>query len=316
MLSSVAERVYWLGRYMERAENLARLIRAYSALLFDLPKGTDIGWDTLLDISGGNELFKQSYSQADERSIMKFLIMETDKDSSILYALKMLRENARTAREVIPSEVWEQINDLYYSVKDFGPVHISRIKRQVLLDTVIADVQLLNGMLSGCMSHNNAYGFIHIGRKLERADMSTRIVDVGSISFMPQLSTNVNSKDHIKPYENIIWMNVLRCLGGYQAYRQSVDNRVEGEEVVRFILQDSEFPRAMAFCLNELNNYVQRLPRHENVLRAVARVSRLCKEVDITALLRRGVLVHFIDELQISIADIHDEITATWFRPA
>jgi uncharacterized alpha-E superfamily protein len=125
----------------------------------------------------------------------------------------------------------------------------------------------------------------------------------------------VANRELIQPYENIIWMNVLRCLSGYQAYRQTVHNRVVGEEVVRFLLQSDVFPRSLNFCLSELNAYVQRLPRHENVLRAVARVSRICKEVDINVMLRRGVMVQFIDELQISIADIHDELSSTWFRP-
>lgn len=316
MLSSVAERVYWLGRYLERAENSARLIKAYSTLLFDLPASAHMGWGTLLDINGSTEQYREHHEKTDEKSIMKFLITDSAYYSSIFSSVKLARENARTAREVIPNEAWEEINELYLLVKEAGGVHIYRGKRQALLSKVIAHCQLLAGLLSGCMTHNTAYAFIHLGRKLERADMTTRIVDVGSIALLPELKKATGGRDLSEPYAHVIWMNVLRCLSAYQAYRQHVQNRVEGDEVVRYLLQDEDFPRSVRHCLSELNVYLQKLPNHENVLRAVARVQRISNEVNIRELLDKGVLVQFIDELQISIADIHEELSRTWFRPA
>lgn len=317
MLSSVAERVYWLGRFLERAENTARLIRAYSTLLFDLPSNTQQSWQTLIDISGCDEQFREGHGKVEEKPVMKFLIMESSYHSSIFSCLKMARENARTAREVIPSEAWEEINELFLMIRDQGgSAYLYRGKRQELLSAVIAQCQLLAGLLSGCMTHNHAYSFIHLGRKLERADMTTRIVDVGSLGLMPLLTGEGKELEKFEPYEHVVWMNVLRCLSAYQAYRQHVQNRVEGEEVVRYLLLDEGFPRAVSHCLSELNFYLQKLPRQENVLRAVARVQRLSKEANIQELLEKGHMKAFIDELQISIADIHQEISQTWFRPA
>lgn len=315
MLSSVAERVYWLGRYLERAENTARLVHAYSSLLFDLPRGTTLGWETLIDITGSNEEFAESYKGADEKSIMKFLMNDAGNQVSIFNNLRMARENARTSREIIPSEAWEQINNLYLSVKENNTAYLYRNKRNDFLLKVISDSQLLAGLLSGCMTHNEAYAFIKIGRKLERADMTTRVVDVGSLSLLPELMGNPQNRELVEQHRHVIWMSVLRCLSAYQAYRQQVHHRVSGTEVVRYLLQDDGFPRAVNYCLDELNFYLRKLPRHENVLRAVARVQRLSKDVDVPKLLKRGVLVEFVDELQISIADIHDELSLTWFSP-
>ena len=118
----------------------------------------------------------------------------------------------------------------------------------------------------------------------------------------------------MEPFENVVWMNILRCLSAYQAYRQHIHNRVKGAEVVRFLLQDEEFPRAVNYSLSALNRYLEQLPNHEEVQRAVLRVKRITCDAKVYSLLEKG-LLDFIDELQISIADIHDELSKTWFGP-
>ncbi|MDG2089514.1 MAG: alpha-E domain-containing protein [Gammaproteobacteria bacterium] len=314
MLSSVAERVYWLGRYLERAENAARLLKVYSAMLFDLPRGTSLDWSTLIDISGSHEKYEEHYDNYDEKSVVHFLFSDSKNSNSIFASLVLARENARTSREVIPSETWEQVNALYYTVKENINPRLGRANRYKLLEEIIADSQRIEGMFVSSMSHNQAYSFIELGRKLERADMTSRLVDVGSINLIPAFSGKNEEDSLIEPYENIIWINVLRCLGGFQAYRQQVHNRVSGNLVVRFLLQDEEFPRAISFCLSALVDNLERLPNDDDVKRAVSRVKRITGEVDVESLLERG-LLEFIDELQISIADIHEEISRIWFSP-
>jgi uncharacterized alpha-E superfamily protein len=313
MLSSVAERVYWLGRYLERAENSARLLKVYSAMLFDLPRGSSLDWRTLIHIVGGNEAYAKKYQDFDEKQVVKFLLADTDNPNSIFSSLVMARENARTTREVIPSEAWEQVNEIYHILKDNLNPRLSRATRYSLLEEIITNSQRIEGLFVSCMSHNKAFAFIELGRKLERADMTSRLVDVGSINLLPAFSTKTKQRVFLEPYENIVWMNVLRCLGAFQAYRQQVQNRVSGEEVVRFLLQDEEFPRAIGFCLNELVFYLEQLPNNEDVIRAVSRVKRITREVKVESLIDRG-LLEFIDELQISIADIHEEILRVWFN--
>jgi len=314
MLSSVAERVYWLGRYLERVENTARLVNVYSAMLLDLPSGSHIGWSLLLDIIGCNGHYAGAHEDVDEKQVLRFLLADEKNPASVLNSANYMRENARTTREVIPSEAWELINNLYHTLREHFSRTISRRSRQQTLELVIGDCQRIFGVLTGCMNHDNAFNFIQLGRKIERADMTSRIVDVGSVSMLPAFSQTVKEKQFLEPYENIVWMNVLLSVSGYQAYRQRTQSQVKGEAVVRFLLQDEAFPRAMGYCLQDLERHLAKLPKNSDVLLAVARVRKITLQVRIGELLQRG-LLDFIDELQISIGDIHEVINVTWFRP-
>jgi uncharacterized alpha-E superfamily protein len=313
MLSSVAERVYWLGRYLERVENAARLINVYSQMLFDLPTGSHLGWGILLDINGCNAEYEKLGQPMEEKQIVRYLVTDPKNTASLHSSVHMMRENARTTREIIPAEAWEQLNNLYLKMKETTS-NLSRRGRQQLLEDVIGDCQRVFGLLAGSMNHDTAYAFIQIGRKVERADMTSRIVDVGSISMLPAFSRETKQRVVLEPYENVIWMNVLRSLGGYQAYRQKVQHSVSGEDVVRFLLQDEEFPRAIGYCLKDMVAYLNKLPNNQDVLQAVARAKKVTTQADISSLLQHG-LLDFIDELQISFADIHEELNNTWFRP-
>lgn len=312
MLSRVAERVYWMARYLERAENIARLMNVYSTLLLDLPRGTKVGWHTLVEITGTHETFAATQKTPDERSVVKFLLADSN-GHSILSTLSMARENARTTREIIPAEAFEQINNLYIYIKENAVRGISRGPRHELLQEIIENCQQLTGLLAGTMSHNAAYSFIRIGRNLERADMSTRIVDVGSGSLLPDLTaTSEADKPKNEPYENILWMSVLRSISAYQMYRQHVRDRVNGEDVVMYLLQDEQFPRAVVHCLIQAQNCIDDLPNHHTALPQVAKALRQAREAKIAVLMSGG-LFQFIDELQVEIAAIHEQIASTWF---
>jgi uncharacterized alpha-E superfamily protein len=314
MLSSVAERVYWLGRYLERVENTARLVNVYSTMLLDLPSGSHIGWSLLLDITGCGPDYARSHQTIDEKQVLRFLLADEQNPASIINSANYMRENARTTREVIPAEAWELVNNLYYTLREHFSRAISRRSRQQTLEIVIGDCQRIFGVLTGCMNHDTAFAFIQLGRKIERADMTSRIVDVGSISMLPAFSPSMQHKQFLEPYENIVWMNVLQSVSGYQAYRQRTQSQVKGEAVVKFLLQDEAFPRALGYCLQDLERHLEKLPNRAEVQLAVARVRKITVNVRIGDLLQRG-LLDFIDELQISIADIHEEIANTWFRP-
>lgn len=307
MLSRVAERIYWLSRYMERAENTARLVNVYSSFLMDLPKGTQVGWDTVITILGNDEDFYQQYEQADERSVTRFMLAQKNNFSSIFSSLQMARENARTTREIIPSEAWELINDLYLYTKDNAARGVARAGRNSFLLKIISCSQQLAGMLTNCMSHNHAYDFVLIGRNIERADMSSRIIDVAAAVLL-------HNKDEADlPYENALWMNVLRSLSAYQMYRQHVRVRISADDVIAFLLKNEQFPRATFYTLNMLANATQELPNNEECLRSVASTRRRVLEADPAQLLAEGTLHEYIDTLQLDIAGIHQAVNATWF---
>lgn len=314
MLSRVAERVYWMARYLERAENTARLINVYSNLLLDLPRGTKVGWHTLIDITGVDKNFAAAGRSDDERSVIRYLISEQN-GTSLLSVLAMVRENARTTREIIPSEAFEQINDIYLFTKENASGQISRTARNELLEEVIENCQQLTGLLVGCLSHNHVHRFIRMGRNLERADMTTRIVDVGSSSLLPELVPESKIEDEsTEPYQDMLWMSVLRSLSAYQMYRQNVKDRVNAEDVVMFLLQDAEFPRSVFFCLNQVKDCISGLSSNTKALRQVNRVLRTTRQAEIPQLLSNG-LLQYIDDLQVEIAGMHDQISAAWFLP-
>jgi uncharacterized alpha-E superfamily protein len=315
MLSRVAERIYWIGRHMERSENTARLLGVYAQLVLDLPKTIPLGWRALIEITGTQALFGEHYQHADERNVVKFLLADPTNPCSVLRSLELARENARTTREIMPSEVWEEINDAYWYLKDQVATATQRGNRHKLLSEIILSCQRLNGMLAGTMSHDSAYNFARLGRNLERADMTTRILDVGSTNGLsdPHGSEATLAASAMTAYENVLWMSVLRSLSAYQMYRQHVHNRVNGTDVAAFLLQDLYFPRSVMHCLNELEACLRQLPRSDAPLRSNARVQRRVAKADIPALLKNGLHL-FIDDLQRELGNTHHQITGTWFE--
>lgn len=298
--------MYWIGRYLERTENTARLINVNANLLLDLPRMVKHIWRGLIDISGSNDLFYSKYDRADEKNVTRFMLADEANPASITSSIRMLRENARTTREIIPTEAWEQINEFHLFAKQHIKTALKRNAQYEFLDSVISFCHQITGLLLGIMSHGNAYTFTRIGSNLERADMTTRIVDVGCMDLLRRRF------DIPETYDNILWMNVLRSLSAYQMYRQYVQDRVNGEEVVAFLLKNQEFPRSVANCMTELNFSVSRLPNNDHALRSITHVQRVMRDIDVHKLFA-GTLHEFIDELQVDLGEIHNQVVQSWF---
>ncbi|MCH1600731.1 MAG: alpha-E domain-containing protein [Pseudomonadales bacterium] len=313
LLSRVAERVYWQARYLERAENVARLLHVFSALQLDLPKGTKLGWQTLVQITGHEEQFVEKYKQENERNVVRFLLAERN-GISLVDMLAFARENARTTREIMPTEAFELINGLYYFARDNAEAGISRAERNEILDQIVSRSQQIGGLMAGTMSRDEAYSFVRLGRSLERADMTTRIVDVDSQKLMPELEVEDAEPEAREPYENILWMNVLRSSSAYQMYRQHVRERINGEDVVRFLLQNEQLPRSAAHNLTTMTKVLRNLPNSNKVNWQVNKTRKLVRDADVNRLLRRG-LVRHLDSVQKEIAQVHFKIADTWFLP-
>jgi len=298
--------MYWFGRYIERAENTARMVSVNTNLMLDLPRLVKNMWADLINISGYTTEFYARFGKADERNVIKFMLADSSNPGSILNSVIMARENARTTREILPTEAWEQINELYLYVKRNVDRAMVRQGRHKFLKDVTSYCVQMTGLLIGGMSHGDAYNFISIGRNMERADMTTRMVDVGCMNLIQP------NEDIPDAFDNTLWMSVLRSLSAYQMYRQHVHDRVNGEDVVNFLLRDLKFPRSTLHCIAELNNRVERLPRNDLPLRSITHVQRKLMDLDIVALLQMG-MHEYIDELQIELAEIHNQVARTWF---
>lgn len=305
MLSRVADSVYWLARYIERAENTARIIMVNANLVLDTPKGMSPGWRPLINITSSEDLYDRIYEDDSERSVAKFLIGDTNNPGSILSSLWFARENARIVRDVVPREAWEYVNDVYLYAKGNLQSGLSQRARYDYLKRIIAGAQQITGMLAGTMSHDPAYDFLRIGRNLERAEMTVRIIDVRSASLLPHQA-------ELTPFENIQWMSVLKSLSGYQMYRRHMQARVRRPAVLKFLLQTRDFPRAFYHCLCEVEAAMLMLPRNDKALAILTAAKETVLKADLAQLEQQALHI-FIDELELALAHLTVQLNASYF---
>ena len=307
MLSRVAENLYWMSRYLERAESTARLIGAHGSAALDLPKHVRPDWASIISITGNDQLFHDRYVDASEAHVIRFILADENNPGSVLSSIRFARENARTIRDIIPREAWEQINELFLNAKSKLADAISLKHRYQYLDQVILAVCQINGVLAGGMSHDASYDFVRLGCNLERADMTSRIVDVRSLGMPAERDEN------LKPFENILLMSVLKSLTAYQMYRRHLQSAVTRDGALQFLLQDPRFPRSFRFCLGEVRSCLMSLPRNEVPLLQLRRleteISALC-----TSSLGPEELPVAIDRLQIHLDDVHAAVVKTYFQ--
>lgn len=307
MLSRVGESLYWMARYIERAEDLARIINVNANLVLDLPRHIDFGWEPLIAITGSEDAFHALHDGYEERAVVRFLVSDRRNPGSIISSLELARENLRTTRDIVPREAWELLNDMVLYARRRTASGVPKRGRYEFLKDLIGRCQQLTGLLAGTMSRTEAYWLVKTGRYLERADMTTRILDVRSEDLL------VERTEDLSAFDNIQWMSVLKSLTGYQMYRHHVRVRVRGADVLRFLLKDPLFPRAVVHCLGEVEACAARLPRHEDVRRAVARIQRRLKKADVEALIHSD-LHDFLDKLQVDVAKVHTAVDTTWFK--
>jgi uncharacterized alpha-E superfamily protein len=308
MLSRVAENIYWMARYVERAENTARIINVNANLLLDLPQGIAPGWAPIIAITGSGDLYRERYGDCEERNVLKFLVGDANNPGSILNSLAFARENARSIRDFIPREAWEHLNEVYLYARDNVQTGLAKRGRYHFLRQVIRGAQTLTGMLAGTMNHDAGYDFLRIGRNLERADMTTRIVDVRSASLLPEQAG-------LRPFETIQWVSVLKSLTAYQMYRRKMQARVERAAVLRFLFQDRDFPRAFYHCVGEAEQSLANLGRNDAPLRVLGRLKRSALNADLASLSQQEVHA-LIDQLQLGLSDLHEEIARAYFLVA
>ncbi len=305
MLARVAENIYWLARYLERAENTARLISVNANLLLDLQRGYALGWLPLIDITGSRAEFDAQKRRSDEREIVQFLLADAHNPGSISASLNAARENARTLRDILPTEAWEILNEFFQEFTVGLPSGLNRRTRHDFLKRIVVVSQTLAGILEGTMSRTDAYTFMLLGRNIERADMTSRIVDVRSAQILPTTSDLV-------PFQTIQWISVLRSLSGQHMYRQTRRARVSRVESLDFSLRDAQFPRSCLFCLRQIELSLRTLPRSSGVLDTLAGAHRFLAQASI-AELDQGGLHQLIDQLQLYLIGVHASIAQAYF---
>jgi uncharacterized alpha-E superfamily protein len=309
LLSRVAENLYWAARYLERVEDTARIVREHTNLIVDLPTSVAINWEPLLAITATRESFDDRYERPDEASIVRFLVADRENPGSILMSIEHAREGIRTCREVLPREVWQGVNDLYLYVASHHLDGVARSSRSRFLERVIGDSLRTEGFLVSTMSRDEAHEFVRLGRSLERADMTTRVLDVRAGSLISPVGYESDQHDDVQ------WMSVLRSLSALQMYHRATRRPVEGLATLRFLLMDEAFPRSVTCCLADAAESLGRLPHSGVVLLACDEARRILAAARIEDLDGPG-LHEFVDRLQVAIGSIHDRVVATYVRAA
>lgn len=242
MLSRVADSIYWMSRCIERAENVARFIDVNLTLMIDLPSGSAEQWQPLVEVTGDFKWFVEKYRHATKENVIQFLVFDREYPNSIASCLRCARENARSIREVISSEMWEQINRFYLMVRDAsaqGPAALAQSND--FFNEVKLASHLFSGIADNTMTHNEAWHFCRLGEFMERADKTSRIVDVKYFYLLP------SAQDVGSPLDEIQWTAVLRSASAFEMYRKKY-GRIVPNRVSEFLLLDRQFPRAVQYC--------------------------------------------------------------------
>jgi len=310
LLSRVADAVYWMARYIERAENVARFIDVNHNLMLDLPRDYSDQWQPIVDITGDRALFQKRYGEATQENVVRFLGFEPEYQNSIYSCIVAARENARSVRETISSEMWEQINGMYLLVTAQTRKGLPEVLPEFCLQIRMA-CHLFQGITHDTMSHNEAWYFIQLGRRLERADKTSRMLDVKYFILLPSV-TDVGT-----PYDDVQWTALLKSVTGFEMYRKK-HGRISPDRIVEFLLLDGEFPRAIRYSLvhaDEALHAITGTPRGAFSCQSEQRLGLLRSEFDYThvdAILRAG-LHEFLDGLQTRMNAIDECIREDFF---
>lgn len=309
MLSRAASSIYWMSRYLERAENVARFVAVNVHLMLDmgLTPGT-AQWRPLVTTSGDDADFSKRYGEHNEKNVLHFLTFDKENPNSIYSCICAARENARTVRDVISSEMWEQINALYHMVMEH-----SRRRRIGNLQQFYVDIRsashLFAGLTENTMSHGEGWHFARMGRMLERADKTARILDVKYFLLLPG-AEYVDS-----PYDAVEWGAVLKSANAFEMYRKQ-RHSISYKEVADFLIFDAGFPRSMAHCVSTAARSLNAITKELNVkVPAQAEMATLQKTLASTrieAVLSNG-LHEFIDIFQFNLNVVDQAVYRSFF---
>lgn len=318
LLSRTADNLYWGARYLERAEDTARIVRAYTELVIDLPTSALSTWEPLLAVSGTSASFHEAHDASGELPIVRFLVADQHNPGSIASSVDRARENLRTTREIIPREAWQTINDLYLYVGSNASSGVERRSRARFLGHLIAESQQLDGVLTTVMIRDEAYEMWWLGQSIERADMTTRVVGVRAAALLAAEQQQARARETDEPladiHDDVQWMGLLRSVSALQMYQRATRGPIDGGAAVRFLLLDPSFPRSVASCAQRIREALARLPRARRTLPAVDELDAVIAS-SATGADDGAALDAAMDDVQLALAAVgeavHDAFVAT-----
>jgi len=311
MLSRVADSIYWMARYMERAENLARLLLSTQNLMLDAGAGAADAaqfWQPLLMATGDEEAYAELYPAVTGARVIEFLTLRTDNPNSILNSIRAARENARTVRDQISDEVWLCINGLRLFIESPEARLLQRQQSATLYERVLLGSYQFQGIAESTTPRGEEWHFLHLGTVLERADKISRLLDTCS-SLPVEI---VSGAGHLP----LRWSSLLRSCSAWHAF-QTVSAKLDPVKIIEYLLLDETFPRSVTHCLNEIHNTLIALSGTGTMsdmrqpVRLAGRLAADLRYATVDEILEAG-LHSFIDDLQTRLNQIGESIFQTF----
>ncbi|TWT82259.1 hypothetical protein CA13_37210 [Planctomycetes bacterium CA13] len=311
MLSRVAESIYWMSRQVERAENHARFLEVTLNLILDQPEDVVDPWEPLVQVTGDTAWFLEKYGPPNAQNVVKFLAFDLEYHSSMLTCLRAARENAKSVRESLSSESYEQLNEFYHFVQHATSEQLTD-PTAAFFDSVRRHALMWSGTLDNTMAHNKAWHFANVGRLLERADKTSRILDVKYFNLLPRIEDVGTAVDDLQ------WSTLLLAISGFEAYRRD-HHLVDLEKVVEFFLFHRTFPRSILSCVAgaDWSLYEISESSHETVPREarqkIAALKHRLSRTNVKEVLAGG-MHQFIDLLQGELNEIGNLLNHDYFN--
>ena len=312
MLSRVADAVYWMSRYVERAENVARFIDVNLNLLLDYPSGQRPSWEPLVLTTGDHEWFIQRYGDPSAEAVMRFLTFDREYPSSILSSVSRARENARSVREIISREMWQELNEFHLMVQSASKSEPSSEE----LSDFYARVKLsgihFEGVTHATLSRGQSWHFARLGRMLERADKTSRILDVKYFILLPTV------RDVGTTLDQLGWVALLNSASALQMYRQK-HHVITPAQVAEFLLLNPDFPRSIKHCVVEAQASLQALGGapsggdEDESAHLVRELSSRLDAMQIDRVMDEGLHAH-LDQLQVALNEISASLRRRFFN--
>lgn len=315
MLSRIADSLFWMSRYLERAGNTSRLLEINLRHMIEAEDdlSEEAQWRPLLAITASQGLYEEIYGDADVtgHKIVQFLTRERRNSNAILSSLRLARENARVVRDRISSEMWEAINQLWLTCDQALLKPIASERAPALFNDVRDGVARFHGFSVGTMTRGEAFCFYLLGTFIERADMTARILDVKYHVLLPDTSMVGSALDYYQ------WAALLRSLSGFEEYRHRYHTGLRPTDVVEFAMFESEFPRSLRFAVQRMRDALVGLgsaQSNSGSRAAVEVLERLLDQTSAAAVVENG-LHEFIELFLQGVADLNASVAREYFKP-
>ncbi len=294
MLSSTAEKTYWLSRYIERIENTSRLIIVNSDLLLDIPHDESDDLKHLIQITGHLNDFKKKNTK---ENVFYFLIQDVKNPSSIKFSIEMAKMNSRYLLTMLPKSAWEQFNNLYLDFNSKNKPYSEDLYQ------IIRNSQRFFAIISDGMQRNDVFNFIKLGRFIERADMLSRIIE----------DQILRKENHVnKYYQNLQWSSVLRSVNGFESFKTINKDNLSQEVVLKFLIMEKLFPRSLKYCVEKLLEVQKYLPKSSLVKKDI---SILLEDFSNDELFRNDKkMLKLLDNFQLGLINVDKAINDRFFN--